>query len=412
LAHFYYRVEATPAGYFKAQPVALGFESLSALDGWVLYPTLILLTYYLCTHICEITLSSDSYTWGSDRVIPYTSAFLIRVYDWILIFLFLAANYSEWRALRFSPLEEKSGEMFSDVKLTYYGTLITHKSTSMGLFGVANLLLVLKALSFFSNVPMLNRFSRMFAVALPELLAFVVVFLVVIFGFTIAFFQVFSATISGFSSLGTSTFSLFRFLTGDFQELDAMEGQYGWLAQGLFATYLFLVLFITFSVLVPIVFNAYAVVQEAGKHPQQKKREHSGTFSVVTRIMKAAYEQHVQPCSRDAEDEKLSQINVYTQQSQHDPRLPRMSVQENPMHDMIHKRESMQNSVASSAASSPRLGPGLDPANMVRDDSVPEGICGVITAKGKPCRNKADSCPKHSGIRLAESAQCLPAKPP
>mmetsp|Transcript_50472 Transcript_50472/g.130070 ORF Transcript_50472/g.130070 Transcript_50472/m.130070 type:complete len:306 (+) Transcript_50472:1282-2199(+) len=122
----------------------------------------------------------------------------------------------------------------------------------------------IKSLKYTAHVPYLNQLTLTLGKAATDILAFSILLLIVIFGFTVAFFVIFGYDVSAFRTHSTTIITLLRAMLSDINVVDELFEGTSDIGFGavLFLLYCVLMVFFLLSMFVAIVSDTYIRVKE------------------------------------------------------------------------------------------------------------------------------------------------------
>jgi len=119
----------------------------------------------------------------------------------------------------------------------------------------------LKVFKYLAVSPTLGMLNKVIAVAAPDLFGFLFMFIVIMFGFTIAFYMAFGNNIESFATVSDSAIALFAWSLGGFDYESLTEQNY-LLGALLFISYMVLMMLMLLNFAIAIVSNAFDQVNE------------------------------------------------------------------------------------------------------------------------------------------------------
>eukprot|EP00753_Platysulcus_tardus_P001175 PLAT11123.1.p1 GENE.PLAT11123.1~~PLAT11123.1.p1 ORF type:complete len:840 (+),score=465.31 PLAT11123.1:32-2551(+) len=141
---------------------------------------------------------------------------------------------------------------------------------------------VLSTVKMFRYVQVSDRLSllvRTFQKGTEDMLYFLVVLMLLLIGYAMAFYIVYGTNVEGFRTLPLSIFTLFKSLLGEFGFVDDVQKGNRYLGPFLFLTYMFFVAFICLSMF-------FAIVDDAFEEVKNEVQEAAGEDPLVAEIKK------------------------------------------------------------------------------------------------------------------------------
>lgn len=191
--------------------------------GWKWYlPTLPFLTMSLFTDLATMVVSMVAYYW-------------LQATRW----------YRPSPAHReFEPCIFSEADSYNNLQFTY---------------GLLTLFFSLRVVFMCDSVPHLNVIGRTLAKSFQAFVMFIIVFTIIMLGFSVFFFMIYTSQIQEFHSVGASFFTLFRGMLGDIP-LDEMVAARPMITPFVFTAFCIITLFTIFTILIAIISDAYAAV--------------------------------------------------------------------------------------------------------------------------------------------------------
>jgi len=140
--------------------------------------------------------------------------------------------------------------VFSDASLT---------ATIQQFYGLLFLMLAMRCICMCDSVPRLNVIGRTLALSVGPISMFLVVFFMMMLGFTVLFFMFYTSQVPEFQTLSLSFFTIFRGMLGDIP-LDSMWFVHPMITQVVFMAFSLIMVFTVFTILIAIISSSYDVV--------------------------------------------------------------------------------------------------------------------------------------------------------
>jgi len=185
-----------------------------------------------------------------------------------VIVTLIVGRTMHWASTRYLPPLDASvpPSSTSTFRLNSAAAMMSYANTAVAL-GI--FVTMCSAMKNFRNIPRLNVLGRTFYNALPELVFFTLVLVVVMFSFATVFMMLFSASMESFKNWKSSVWTMFRSLGGDIPDVDTMVEQGGAVGQLIYIIYLFVIVFTVLSIVIGILTEAYEEVMAEDKEKSE-----------------------------------------------------------------------------------------------------------------------------------------------
>jgi len=180
-------------------------------------------------------------------------------------------NYVDWAnliialaviGLRIVSLTRLDAFTFSSTSVQYidFPTIGATANNELNIISLNFFLIYFKIFKYMANVPRMGSILQTLRFAAVDLMLFMVLVLIIYFGFSAAFYVCFGHANRDFRSLGDSVGALNRIVLGDY-DYPALYGISPIMAQVLFYSFVLVVVFVVLSMFLALISDAYAEVK-------------------------------------------------------------------------------------------------------------------------------------------------------
>jgi len=150
-------------------------------------------------------------------------------------------------------------------------------------YGFLLLVMSLKVVFLCDSIPYLNIIGRTLGQSVLPVGMFAVIFMIIMYGFSFLFYIVYNASVEQFQTISHTFFALFRGMVGDIP-LDDMMFAKPMLTPFLFGGFCFITLFTVLTILIAVISDAYAAVQD-DSDGQILDEDDAGGIAVILRCV-------------------------------------------------------------------------------------------------------------------------------
>lgn len=163
------------------------------------------------------------------------------------------------------------------------------------------ILCFLKIFKYLAVHPTLGMLNKVISTAAPDLIGFSFTLVVVMFGFTMAFYMAFGNNLEGYSTISTSCISLFAWALGGFDHGE-LQDQNSFLGGMFFYLYSLLMMIMLLNFVIAIVSNAFDEVndnvKECAGEDDEFNQEIRAALHGLSKIFKTVVPKSIRPSSR------------------------------------------------------------------------------------------------------------------